>query len=111
MYLFLIIIKKNLFLWLWWVFVAACGLYLVAVAGATLLLWAAGFSLQWLLLLRWFLLPQSTGSRSEGFGSCGSRALKLRFSSRGAQAWLLGGPWGLPGSGSNLCPLNFKEDS
>ena len=83
MYLFLIIIKKNLFLWLWWVFVAACGLYLVAVAGATLLLWAAGFSLQWLLLLRWFLLPQSTGSRSEGFGSCGSRALKLRFSSRG----------------------------
>ena len=34
----------------------------------------ADFSLQWLLLLR------STGSRLEGFSSCGSRALEHRLS-------------------------------
>ena len=42
-----------------------------------------GFSLQWLLL---FL---STGSRRAGFGSCGSWALEHRFSTCGAQTWLL----------------------
>ena len=40
----------------------------------------AGFSLQWLLLLR------STGSRRTGFSSCGTRALERRFSSCGARA-------------------------
>ena len=40
-----------------WVFVAACGLSLVAVSGGYSLLRCVGFSLRWLLLL------QSMGSR------------------------------------------------
>ena len=65
---------KNLFIffiyyfWLCWVFVAARGLSLVVASGGYSLLWCAGFSLQWLLLL-W-----STGSRCAGFSSCGTRA-------------------------------------
>ena len=38
--------------WLWWIFVAACGLSLIAVTGATLQLQCASLSLQWLLLLQ-----------------------------------------------------------
>ena len=53
----------------------------------------AGFSLQWLLLLR------STGSRQAYFSSCGSRALECRLSSCGAWAELLRGMWDLPGPG------------
>ena len=59
-------------------FAAACGLSLVVASRGYSLLWCAGFSLQWLLLL------QSTGSRSEGFSSCGSRTLERRLSSCGA---------------------------
>ena len=47
----------SFFFWLYWVFVAAHGLSLVAASGGYSLLWSASFSLQWLLLL-W-----STGSR------------------------------------------------
>ena len=57
-----------IYFWLRWVFVAACGLSLVAVSRGYSLLWCAGFSLQWLLLLR------STGSRFVGFSSYGTRA-------------------------------------
>ena len=53
----------------------------------------AGFSLQWLLLLR------STGSRHVDFSSCGSRALERRLSSCGTQAQLLRNMWDLPGPG------------
>ena len=63
-----------------WVFVAACGLSLVAASGGYSLLRSADFLLRWLLLLR------SMGSRHEGFSSCGSRALERRLSSCGAQA-------------------------
>ena len=56
----------NLF-WLRWVFVAARGLSLVVASGGYSLLWCAGFSLWWLLLL-W-----STGSRRTGFSSCSTR--------------------------------------
>ena len=56
------------FFWLRWVFVAACRLSLVVASGGYSLLWGAGFSLPWLLLL------QSTGSRRPGFISCGTRA-------------------------------------
>ena len=62
-----------------WVFVAVCGLSLVAVSGGYSLLQCAGFSLRWLLLL-W-----STGSRCAGFSSCGAQ--------------LLCGMWDLPGPG------------
>ena len=79
--------------WLCWIFVAVCGLSLVAASGGYSLLWCAGFSLRWLLLLR------STGSRHAGFSSCGSRALEHRFSSCGARAQLLRGMWDLPGTG------------
>ena len=47
---------------------AACGLSLVAVSRVYSSLQCAGFSLWWLLLL-W-----STGSRHEGFSSCGMQA-------------------------------------
>ena len=59
---------KLIYFWLHWVFVAACGLSLVAVRGGYSSLQCAGFSLRWLLLL------QSTGSRHAGFRSCGMQA-------------------------------------
>ena len=105
--LFFFLIFKKIFyfylfiyFWLRWVFVAACGLSLVAVSGGYSSLRCAGFSLQWLLLLR------STGSRRAGFSSvarrlssCGSRALERRLSSCGAWAQLLCGMWDLPRPG------------
>ena len=57
------------YFWLRWVFIAARGLSLVAASGGYSSLQCTSFSLQWLLLLR------STGSRGEGFSSCGMRAL------------------------------------
>ena len=69
-----------IYFWLHWVFVAVCRLPLVAVSEGYSLLWCAGFSLRWLLLL------QSTGSRHAGFSSCGSWALEHRLSSCGARA-------------------------
>ena len=70
------------YFWLRWVFVAAHGLSLVAASGGYSLLQCAGFSLQWLLLLR------STGSVvvAHGLSSCGSWALERRLSSYGARA-------------------------
>ena len=62
MYLF---IYLFIYFWLHWVFVAVCGLSLVAVSGGYSSLRSTGFSLSWLLLL------QSTGSRRIGFSSCG----------------------------------------
>ena len=58
---------KTMYVWLHWVFVAACGLSLV-VSGGYSSLWCTGFSLRWLLLLR------SLGSRRVGFSSCSMRA-------------------------------------
>ena len=54
------------------VFIAACGLSAVVASGGYSLLRCAGFSLQWLLLLR------STGSRRTGFSSCSTWAQQLR---------------------------------
>ena len=71
---------KFIYFWLCWVFVAACGLSLVAASGGYSSLRCRGFLLWWLLLL-W-----STGSRHAGFSSCGSRALERRLSSCGTQA-------------------------
>ena len=56
------------YFWLRWAFVAAHGLSLVAESGGYSSLRFAGFSPQWLLLLR------SMGSRCVGFSSCGTRA-------------------------------------
>ena len=57
-----------IYFWLWWVFVAACRLSLIAASGGYSSLQCAGFSLWWLLSL-W-----STGSRYTGFSSCGTQA-------------------------------------
>ena len=56
------------------------GFSLVAVSRGYSLLWCAGFSLRWLLLL-W-----STGSRRVGFSSCGMRAQQLWLAGSRAQA-------------------------
>ena len=67
-YYFLKIYFILFYFWLCWVFVAAHGLSLVAASRGYSSLRCAGFSLQWLLLLR------SMGSRHVGFSSCGTRA-------------------------------------
>ena len=72
--------KLFIYLWLRWVFVALCGLSLVAASGGYSSLWCVGFSLRWLLLLR------SMGCRRAGFSSCGSWALERRLSSCGTWA-------------------------
>ena len=79
-FIYLFFIYLSIYLWLHWVFIAVYGLSLAAASGCYSLLWCAGFSLRWLLLL-W-----STGSRHAGFSSCGSRALERRLSSCGARA-------------------------
>ena len=79
-----------------WVFIAACGLPLVAVSGGYSSFWCMGFSLQWLLLL-W-----SMASRHMGFSSCGSQDLEHRLSSCGAWGYLLCGLWDLPRPGLEL---------
>ena len=81
-----------IYVWLCWVFVAACGLSLVAASGGYSLFRCTG-------LLRWLLLLQSTGSRHAGSSSCGARALERSLSSCGARAQLLGGMWDLPEPG------------
>ena len=68
------------FFWLHWVFVAVCGLSLVAMSRAYTSLQCAGFSL-W-----WFLLLWSTGSRHVGFSSCGTWAQQLWIAGSTAQA-------------------------
>ena len=62
-----------------WVFIAACGLSLVAVSGGYSSLRCAGFSLWWLLL--W-----STGSRHAVFSTCSTWAQQLWLSGSRAQA-------------------------
>ena len=68
---FYLFIYLFIYLWLHWAFVAVRGLSLVVASGGYSPLQCAGFSLQWLLLLR------STGSRRVGFSSCGTWAQYL----------------------------------
>ena len=80
-----ILFFKNKFIlfiyfWLRWVFVAAHGLSLAEVSRGYSSLQCAGFSLQWLLLLR------SRGSRLVGFSSCGTQAQQLWLAGSRAQA-------------------------
>ena len=118
-------LKIDLFIYFWLLWVFTVALSLVVASGVYSSLWCAGFSLQWLLLLR------SMGSRHAGFSSCGSRALECRLSSCGTQASVavacgfqsvgsVVGVHGLscsvacgifPDHGSNLCPLHWQADS
>ena len=68
-----------IYFWLHWVLIAAQVFSLVQQAGATLQLWYAGFSLQWLLL------SLSMESRHTGFSSCSVWAQWLRLLGSGAQ--------------------------
>ena len=70
-FIFINLFILFIYFWLRWVFVAVCGLSLVAASGGYSSLRCMGFSLCWLLLL-W-----STGSRHTGFSSCGTRAQQL----------------------------------
>ena len=80
----------NLFIydfWLRWVFIAACGLSLVAASGGYSSLRCMGFSFRWLLLL-W-----STDFRRAGFSSCSMQAQQLWLAGSRAQAhqlWRMG---------------------
>ena len=69
-----------IYFWLRWVFVVACRLSLVVGNRGYSSLRCAGFSLQWLLLLR------STGSRCTGFSSCGTWAQQLWLAGSRVQA-------------------------
>ena len=94
--------------WLHWVFVAARRLSLVVVSGGYSLLRCAGFSLQWLLLLR------SMGSRLTGFRSCStwaSAVVARGLSSCSSQASLPAACGIFPDQGSNPCPLHWQADS
>ena len=117
---FVFLKNKFIYFWLHWVFVAACGLSLVAESGGYSWLRCVGFSLRWLLLLR------STGSRHEsisscgtrasvvvalGLSSCGSRALEHRLSSCGAGLSCSAACGIFPDQGSNPCPLHWQADS
>ena len=65
----IIFLKKFIYFWLRWVFVAARELSLVVASRGYSLLRCTGLSLWWPLLLR------STGSRRVGFSSWGARGL------------------------------------
>ena len=92
------------YLWLCWVFIAACGHSLV-VRGDYSSLWYTGFSLSWLLSL------QSTGSRVHGLSSYSFWDLEHRVISCGTLAQFLCGLWTLPDQGSNPCLLHGQADS
>ena len=97
-----------IYFWLCWVFVATHGLYLVAASGGYSLLWCAGFS------LRWHLLLWSTGSRCTGFSSCGMQSQQLWHAgsvvvARGLSCSEACGIF--LDQGSNPCPLHWQADS
>ena len=66
-----VLINLFIYFWLRWVFVAARGLSLVVASRGYSSLQCAGFSLQWLLLLR------SMGFWHAGFSSCGTWTQQL----------------------------------
>ena len=88
------------YFWLCWVFIAACGLSLVAASRATLhcgvqASHCGGFSCcRTRALGAW-----ASVAVAHRLSSCGSRALQRRLSSCGARTQLLHGMWDLPGPG------------
>ena len=97
-------LKKILFIYLWlrWVFVAACGLSLIAMSGEGATLhcnaqasYCSGFS----CCGAWALGARASVVVARGLSSCGSWALECRLSSCGAQSQLPCSMWDLPGPG------------
>ena len=80
-------------MWLRWVFVAECGLSLVAASGGHSSSWCVGLSLSRPLLLR------STGSR------CTGSVVVAHGPSCSAACGIF------PDQGSNPCPLHWQADS
>ena len=78
-----------------WVFIAACGLFLVAASRDYYSLCCGGFS----CCRAWALGAWASVVVAHGLNSCGSWALEHRLSSCGARALLLCGMWDLPGPG------------
>ena len=76
------ILLKKIFFWLRWVFVAACGLSLVAASRGYSLLWCGGFS----CCGAWALGAWASVVVAHRLSICGSRALEHRLSSCGAWA-------------------------
>ena len=90
-------INLLIYFWLHWVFVAPCGLSLVAVSGGYSS-WAShcgGFS----CCRAQALGVQASVVVARGLSSCGSRALEHRLSSCGSRAQPLRGMWDLPRPG------------
>ena len=76
-----------IYLWLRWVFVAACGLSLAAASGGYSLLRCTGFLLRWLLLCGACALgARASVVVAHRLSSCGSWALERRLSSCGTLA-------------------------
>ena len=76
-----------IYFWLCWVFVAVCGLSLVAASGGYSSLRCMGFSLQWLLLLQSTALGTwASVVVAHGLSSCGLQTVEHRLSSCGARA-------------------------
>ena len=86
-FFFKLTFKNFIYFWLRWVFVAAHGLSLVVVSGATLYCGArashcSGFS----CCRAWALGAWASAVVARGLSSCGSWALERRLSSCGAWA-------------------------
>ena len=111
-YLLIYLFILFIYIWLRWVFVAACGLSLVAASGGYSSLWwqashCSGFS----CCGAWTLGTQASVVVARGLSSCGSRALERRLNSR-AHGFSCSVAWGIfPDQGSNPCPLHWQVDS
>ena len=80
-------LKKFIYFWLRWVFIAACGLSPVAASGATLCCGArASHSGGFFCYRAPALGTWASVVVARGLSSCGSRALERRLSSCGAGA-------------------------
>ena len=105
LYLFYIFIYLLNYFWQHWVFVAVQGLFLVEASGSHSLV-ALHRLLMW-----WFLLLQSTGSRARGVSSCGSWILE-HSSILGAHRLSCSTACGIfLEQGSNPCSLHWRVDS
>ena len=85
-FLFCLFIYLFIYLWLHWVFVAACGLSLVAASGGYSYLRCTGFSLGGFSCCGvWALGVRASVVVARGLSSCGSQALEHRLSSGGSR--------------------------